>query len=1040
MSVSPQRPLEIVLPTLPELQGAAVSRECLSQFFPPGNVAELRASPRLQGSPEQLHRWLPAGPPCQGIDLAAPNTPEASLERLAPLVDYLAAWKLLPNVSRWVLQTVEKGYRIQFGAPPPPFKGLCLTSTNPEQALVLEQEVSSLLRKEAIEVVPPLDRESRFYSRYFVVPKKDGGLRPILDLRLLNRSVSRLKFRMLTVKQVVSQIRSEDWFVTIDLKDAYFHVSILPSHRKFLRFAFRGKAYQYRVLPFGLALSPRTFTKCVDAALSPLRLQGIRILNYIDDWLILAHSEQLAVRHRDVVLAHMKELGLRLNAKKSVLSPFQRTTYLGVVWDSTTMQARLSPARIESILNTVRRVREGLSLTVKQFQRLLGLMAAASNVIPFGLLYMRPLQWWLKSKGFSPRGNPFRMIKVTRRCLRALDMWRKPWFLSQGPVLGAPCRRVTLATDASLTGWGAVMSGHPARGLWSGHHLTWHINCLEMLAVFRALKHFLPDLRNHNVLVRTDNTAVVSYINHQGGLHSRPLCKLAHQILVWSQDKFLSLRAVYIPGHLNVGADILSRQGPRPGEWRLHPEVVKQIWRVFGQAQVDLFATRQTSHCPLWYSLTHPAPLGLDAMVQMWPRLRLYAFPPNCSAPGSSRESAPGRGPAVASSPVLAGPSMVLGPDFSPRRLPMGDSSQERSPLTSGGYDLSPPPGVMEAVGVAPEGARLIASGLSTEVVETILQSRAPSTRKLYGLKWRLFTSWCGDHQLDPVNCPIGTVLEFLQARFSAGLSHSTLRVYVTAIASYHAPMGGQSVDKDPLIIRFLRGVLRLRPRVRSRVPPWDLAVVLEALCKPPFEPIEQVSERLLTLKTVLLLAISSLKRVGDLQALSVASIDFTPGLAKVFLYPRVGYVPKVPSSVPRPVVLQAFCPLPFREPNQEKLNCMCPVRALDAYVHRTALWRKSDQLLVCYGPPKKGFPAAKQTLSRWIVDAIIVAYESSDLPSPLGVKAHSTRGMAASKAFFAGVPIQDICDAAGWSTPLTFVRFYDLDLQATPGSAVLLP
>ncbi len=519
-------------------------------------------------------------------------------------------------------------------APPPPFKGLCLTSTNPEQALVLEQEVSSLLRKEAIEVVPPLDRESGFYSRYFVVPKKDGGLRPILDLRLLNRSVSRLKFRMLTVKQVVSQIRSEDWFVTIDLKDACFHVSILPSHRKFLRFPFRGKAYQYRVLPFGLALSPRTFTKCVDAALAPLRLQGIRILNYIDDWLILAHSEQLAVRHRDVVLAHMKELGLRLNAKKSVLSPFQRTTYLGVVWDSTTMQARLSPARIESILNTVRRVREGLSLTVKQFQILLGLMAAASNVIPFGLLYMRPLQWWLKSKGFSPRGNPFRMIKVTRRCLRALDMWRKPWFLSQGPVLGAPCRRVTLATDASLTGWGAVMSGHPARGLWSGHHLTWHINCLEMLAVFRALKHFLPDLRNHNVLVRTDNTAVVSYINHQGGLRSRPLCKLAHQILVWSQDKLLLLRLGYIPGHLNVGADILSRQGPRPGEWRLHPEVVKQIWRVFGQAQVDLFATHQTSHCPLWYSLTHPAPLGLDAMVQTWPRLRLYAFPPIALLPG----------------------------------------------------------------------------------------------------------------------------------------------------------------------------------------------------------------------------------------------------------------------------------------------------------------------------------------------------------------------------------------------------------------------
>ncbi len=157
-------------------------------------------------------------------------------------------------------------------------------------------------------------------------------------------------------------------------------------------------------------------------------------------------------------------------------------------------------------------------------------MAAASNVIPIGLLYMRPLQWWFKTRGFFLWGNPLRMTKVTWQCLRALDMWRQPWFLSQGLVLGSPCRRVTLAMDASLTDWGG---GH---GWPRGHHLTWHINWLEMLAVFRVLKHFLPDLRDRHVLVRTDNTAVVSYINHQGGLRSRPLYRLAYQILGWSQD------------------------------------------------------------------------------------------------------------------------------------------------------------------------------------------------------------------------------------------------------------------------------------------------------------------------------------------------------------------------------------------------------------------------------------------------------------------------------------------------------------------------
>ncbi len=246
---------------------------------------------------------------------------------------------------------------------------------------------------------------------------------------------------------------------------------------------------------------------------------------------------------------------------------------------------------LESILTTVRRVREGLSLTVKQFQILLGLMAAASNVIPFGLLYMRPLQWWLKTKGFSLRGNPLRTIKVTRRCLRALDMWRKPWFLSQGPVLGAPCHRITLATDASLTSWGAVMSGHPACGLWNGHHLKWHINCLEMLAMFRALKHFLPDLRK--------SPCVGMHRQHSSGFLYQPPGRSAFAPLIqagtpdpWVVPGQVPLAENSLYSWASQYRSILSRQGPRPREWRLHSEVVKQIWRVFGQAQVDLFATR----------------------------------------------------------------------------------------------------------------------------------------------------------------------------------------------------------------------------------------------------------------------------------------------------------------------------------------------------------------------------------------------------------------------------------------------------------------
>ncbi len=233
-----------------------------------------------------------------------------------------------------------------------------------------------------------------------------------------------------------------------------------------------------------------------------------------------------------------------------------------------------------------------------------------------------------------PERQPLSHDQGHAAILSCLGNVEEPWFLSQGPVLGASCRRRMLMTDASLTAGGAILEGRSSHGLWKDQHFSWHINRLEMLAVFFALKKFLADLRGHHVLVHSDNTSVVSHINHQGGLRSRPLCKLVCQILLWSQGKLLSLRAAYIPGTHNIEADILSRQGLRPGEWRLHPEVVELIWREFSQAQVDLFASRETSHCPLWFSLTHPAPLGLDAIVQTWPRFRLYAFPLIALLPG----------------------------------------------------------------------------------------------------------------------------------------------------------------------------------------------------------------------------------------------------------------------------------------------------------------------------------------------------------------------------------------------------------------------
>ncbi len=100
-----------------------------------------------------------------------------------------------------------------------------------EDAQVLRAEVINLLEKWSIKIVPPVQSKSGFYSRYFLIPKKDGGLRPILDLRLLNYALMKRSFRMITLKQILLQICPGDCFMSLDLKDVYFHIQVAPHHR-----------------------------------------------------------------------------------------------------------------------------------------------------------------------------------------------------------------------------------------------------------------------------------------------------------------------------------------------------------------------------------------------------------------------------------------------------------------------------------------------------------------------------------------------------------------------------------------------------------------------------------------------------------------------------------------------------------------------------------------------------------------------------------------------------------------------------------------
>ncbi|KAI3374587.1 hypothetical protein L3Q82_021162 [Scortum barcoo] len=187
--------------------------------------------------------------------------------------------------------------------------------------------------------------------------------------------------------------QQDDWFTSIDLKDAYFHVPIIPKHRRFLRFSFQGIQYQYNRLPFRYSLAPRTFSRCVETVLEPLRRTGMRVLFYLDDLLLLARSKEEAAVQTMTLVVHLSNLGFAINWKSSPL-PSQQVIYLGVELDSVSMRAQLSQQREGALTALLHLITPHNVVTALSVMQLLGMMSAGHVTVPLGLLHMRRLQRW----------------------------------------------------------------------------------------------------------------------------------------------------------------------------------------------------------------------------------------------------------------------------------------------------------------------------------------------------------------------------------------------------------------------------------------------------------------------------------------------------------------------------------------------------------------------------------------------------------------------------------------------------------------------
>ena len=493
----------------------------------------------------------------------------------------------------------------------------------------LDEQLHNMANTGAIELVFQEESSACFLSSHFVTPKSDGRWRPVFNLKKLNEFVATSHFKMETLQDVRSLLPKDGFMAKLDLKDAFHSISVHPSSRRWLRFQWKSKVWQYTCLPFGLSDSPRIFTKILQPVASLLRSWGVRLIVYLDDWLFLGSSPEDVHAGTAAAVFLLEHLGFFINTTKSQLVPSQQIEFLGIEVDSLRMVYRYPDRKLSHLQHECRRLVNRGVVSLSELRCIVGKIQDSAKAIPYARAYCRGLQWLQNDLALST--NSGRTVDLTTDALNDLQWWIN---LSQpqcSKSISVAPPLMTVASDACNTGWGATVGNQMAGGPWRGPEVNRHINWKELKAAHFGLLTFLANVHHCSVRLEMDNTTAVAYVNHQGGTHSYPLCQLALLMWRWAESHHVHLVAVHVPGVQNITADWLSRTLAEDcSDWMLNREVFLQILDHHGPLQRDLFAARHNCQLPR-YSSWHPDPEAeaVDALSMpghLWNDG--YLFPP----------------------------------------------------------------------------------------------------------------------------------------------------------------------------------------------------------------------------------------------------------------------------------------------------------------------------------------------------------------------------------------------------------------------------
>ena len=225
-----------------------------------------------------------------------------------------------------------------------------------------------------------------------------------ISVKEFNKNIAYQKFKMETFKSALALIKKHDWMGSIDLYSAYYSCPIEKRDRKYLKFWWKDKLYEYTCLANGVSQGPRCFTKMTKPIYAHLHELGHISTGYLDDSLLIsASAEECAQNVRDTICVFDK-LGFVVHPTKSVLSPVQVITYLGFIIDSVRMTIALTDKRKEKIKQAATKIKEENYMPIREVASFIGLVVAAFPAVPYGPLHYRTIDQE-KTHALKKNGN-----------------------------------------------------------------------------------------------------------------------------------------------------------------------------------------------------------------------------------------------------------------------------------------------------------------------------------------------------------------------------------------------------------------------------------------------------------------------------------------------------------------------------------------------------------------------------------------------------------------------------------------------------------